>query len=167
MSALGVLSFIFGVWTLGWFDYAEVAASDGSGTVLPVCVAIRCFHILSLPVCPLSPVLIIRPSPSFVACRGEHHVAHFASTCNKYLWRGFGWAWLRWLCFGLLACCYPRCEDPVALMSALSVVPGAAGAASAATAPVVDNKAASGYGTTADNTEREQQQSGGVYAAVP
>jgi hypothetical protein len=162
----GVLFLIFGIGRFGWCDYVTVNTGAGGpttprGTTTKVCVAVKVLHICLIPLFPLYAELVISPSSSLLACRGNAHTAAFkgCSWGTAYFWRAYMWAWLRFLSFGLLACCEPSCSDPEALMAALLVAPGSGGGGNGVTQ---DNR--SSYGTSAgaapvieDNKTREQQ----------
>lgn len=171
---IAVIFFFFGLSMLGWSNYATIQTADGNN--MKVCVAVRCFHIFWIPLFPIKAFVVVNPSSSLFACRGEAHVAHFASWCNCYFWQAYGWAWLRFLSFGLLACCEPKCSDPADLMASLAISPAGAAAAAAGTnnpagagaaaGVIADNKTAvtSSHASMGDNKQRE---TGTSYNAIP
>jgi hypothetical protein len=112
----GVLLIVFGRLLMGWCDYFEINGRKDAG-----CVCIRCFHIFGMPIFPLEAMVILDPSPSVAACCGKARAISFKSYCNKWVWKAFGWAWLRFLCFGLLACYHPQCSDTTAIMEAVGI----------------------------------------------
>lgn len=114
---IGFILLIFGRALFGWCNYFDVnGRKDGA------CVAVRCFHVFWIPLFPLEALVVFDPSPSIAACCGKARCVAFKTTCNKFLWKAFGWAWLRFFTFGLLSCWHPQASDTQEIMEAIGIL---------------------------------------------
>ncbi len=113
----GIFVILFGRMLMGWCDYFDINGRKDAG-----CVVIRCLHVFGMPLIPLEAMVVLDPSPSVAACCGKARAISFRSICNKWLWKAYGWAWLRFLCFGLLACWHPKCNDTTEIMEAVGIL---------------------------------------------
>jgi hypothetical protein len=161
---MSLLTWLFGEILMGWFDYFDIDGRANAG-----CVAVRTFHLFGMPLVPLEALIVFEPSPACFACMGQARCLSFKSRCNWYLWRGWGWSWLRFFGFGIFACCYPRASgDPVAeaLASATAAAAGESGASAGyATMPAGDNRAVASATTTFTPGEQRAAPASG-YAQV-
>eukprot|EP01104_Vermistella_antarctica_P018290 TRINITY_DN6721_c0_g1_i1.p1 TRINITY_DN6721_c0_g1~~TRINITY_DN6721_c0_g1_i1.p1 ORF type:complete len:137 (-),score=12.15 TRINITY_DN6721_c0_g1_i1:117-527(-) len=91
----------FGIRTMGWCDYFE----DESGHEM--CVATQFFHIFFIPLVPLSSMLCVDADEAPCGgCCGARGVQ------MPMYWKCWGWAFLRFICLGLLWFYKPKANCP-------------------------------------------------------